>query len=478
MLLSGQNIKKEYGIQKVLDIKKIEIFENDRIGIVGRNGVGKSTLLGILSGNILCDEGIITRNCEIAEILQSGESKGDSEGKFISQMKIRDSAIKSGGEKTRQAIANAFSKHAPLIFADEPTTNLDIDGILTLEKMLVKYPGSVVLISHDRELLDHVCNQIWEINEGHLKIFQGNYTAWYEQRIRERDFQTFEYEQYTQEKKRLEMSISNLKQNAKKAGKPPKRMGSSEWMLYKGTASIQQGHVQKNAGALSNRLKQLEKKERPKELPNISMKLGEQQKIKSKTAAKIINLTVKYDGKAVLNHVNLSILTGKKIFLTGNNGTGKTTLIRSLVNRVNQTFITSDATVGYFSQSQENLDYGRTVLENVMATAVVPEHICRAVLMNLYMNGNDSEKKVSVLSGGERVKTAIAKVLVSGCNFLILDEPTNHLDIYTMEGLEKLLSSYNGTVLVVSHDRKFTMNIADMIYKIEEGMIQEPLEVL
>lgn len=476
MLLSGLNIKKEYGIQAVVDVPKVEIYDNDRIGIVGRNGAGKSTLLGILSGNISPDEGVVIRNCEIAQILQSGETGDNPEDKLISQMKIKNSAIKSGGEKTRLAIAAAFSKHAPLLFADEPTTNLDIAGVLMLEKMLIGYRGAVVLISHDREMLDHVCNQIWEINEGELRIFQGNYSEWSEQRRRERDFQTFEYEQYTSEKKRLEKSITSLKQEAKKMEKPPKRMGSSEWLLYKGIASVQQGHVQKSAGALRSRLEHLEKKERPKELPDISMKLGKQSKIKAKFTAKVEDLTVKYDEKIVLDHVNFSILTGKKTFLVGNNGAGKTTLIRSLIERADATFITSDAKVGYFSQSQEILDYNKTVLENVMATAIVPEHICRAVLMNLYMNENDIYKKISVLSGGEKAKTAIAKVLVSDCNFLILDEPTNHMDVYTMEGLEKLLASFDGTVLVVSHDRKLAENMADIIYVVEDGKLQEYVE--
>jgi len=476
MLLSGQNIKKEYGIQTVLDIPKIEINDDDRIGIVGRNGVGKSTLLGILSGRISMDEGVIRRECEIAEILQSGETNEQPEEKLVSQLKIKNSAIRSGGEKTRMAIAAAFSKNASLLFADEPTTNLDIDGVLLLEKMLVNYRGAVVLISHDRELLDHVCNQIWELNDGELRIYHGNYSEWYTQRKREREFQTFEYEQYRSEKKRLENSIHALKQEAKKMGKPPRRMGSSEWMLYKGIANVQQGHVQKSAGALSSRLEHLEKKERPKDLPSISMKLGKPTKIKAKIAAKAVNLTVEYEGKRVLDQINFSLLTGKKTFLVGNNGAGKTTLIRCLLDKADGTFLTSDIKIGYFSQSQENLDVKKTVIENVMSTAIVPEHICRAVLRNLYMNENDIFKKVSILSGGEKVKTAIAKVLVSDCNLLILDEPTNHMDIYTMEGLERLLERFEGTVLVVSHDRKLIRNVADVICEIEDGQIKVRME--
>jgi ATPase subunit of ABC transporter with duplicated ATPase domains len=256
-------------------------------------------------------------------------------------------------------------------------------------------------------------------------------------------------------------------------GKPPRNMSSSEWMLYKGQASIQQGHVCKRAAALESRLGHLERKERPKELPSISMRLGEYRKIKARVAAKVDGFSASFNGNEVLSQVSMPVLAGKRTFLTGNNGSGKTTLIRKLLEREENTFITSEAKIGYFSQEQENLEEEKTVLENVMSTAIVPEHICRAVLMNLYMKENDIFKKVRVLSGGEKVKTAIAKVLVSDCNFLILDEPTNHMDIYTMEGLEKLLLSYDGTLLIVSHDRKLINNLADVTYVIRDGQIYE-----
>lgn len=472
MLLSGQNIQKEYGIQKVLDIKKLRIEDGDRIGLVGRNGAGKSTLFGVLNGRIRCEEGSIVRNCEIAEIMQNGDTDGEMEDNLRSRFRLKESAVKSGGEKTRVAIASAFSKHAPLLFADEPTTNLDVKGIELLEKMLCGYRGAVVLISHDRTLLDKVCNQIWELEDGELRVFQGNYSAWYEQRQRERNFEEFEYRQYISEKKRLEKTIRDVKQEALKVSKPPKNMSSSEWMLYKGTASIQQGHVQGRASALISRLSQLDKKDRPKDLPEVSMKLGDIAKIKAKYAAKAEELTISFGNRSILEQANFLVETGKKTFLIGENGTGKSSLIKAILQKEEHTFIPQDAKIGYFSQEQETLDFEATVLENVVATAVVPRHICRAVLANLFMKEHDIEKKVKVLSGGERVKTAIAKVLVSGCNFLVLDEPTNHMDLYTMEGLEQLLSSYDGTMLVISHDRKLVENLADNVYEISEGKVK------
>lgn len=471
MLLIGQNIKKEYGIQTVLDVKKIQIQEGDRIGLVGRNGSGKSTLLKILSNKLECDSGIIKSNCDIACISQEGEAEGEPDSMYVSRMKLWDSAVKSGGEITRMAIASAFSKQAPLLFADEPTTNLDTQGIEELEKMLKGYRGAVVLVSHDRQLLDTVCNQIWEIEKGDIRVFPGNYTDWYEQRQRERNFETAEYEQYRAEKRRLTSSIMDIRKEGKKMGKPPRKMSSSEWLLYKGIASEQQGHVEKRGSALVSRLEHLEVKERPEDLPKVSMKLGIHDKIKAKNAARINSLSFSYDDKKILDDVSCDFQTGKKTFLTGENGSGKSTMLTCLIEKDEGTFITSDAKVGYFSQNHDILEYDKSVLENVKDTAVVPEHICRAVLANLYMQKDDLHKPVNVLSGGERVKTALAKILVSGCNFLIFDEPTNHMDIYTMEGLEKLLEDFDGTVLAVSHDRKFVQNLADVVYKLENGKI-------
>lgn len=472
MLLKGQNILVEYGDQTVLDIEKLEIREGDRIGLVGKNGAGKSTLFKVLCGEKKPDAGVIEKNCSLAYISQDQEANGEADGMYISRMRLQNSAVKSGGERTRMAIAAAFSQHAPLLLADEPTTNLDQEGIEQLEKMLCGYRGAVVLISHDRELLDRVCTQIWELEDGRLHIFPGSYTQWYEERERMLSRQRYEYEQYQRERGRLEKEQRAVVQQAKSMARPPKRMGSSEWMLYKNTAAIQQKHVQSRARAMESRIRHLEKKEKPRELPHVTMKMGEQRCIRGKNAARVENLTVSFGDHAVLCGAQCRIAAGKKTFLTGKNGSGKTTLLNCLAGSGRDgIFVSSDAVIGYFSQNQETLDFNKTVLENVKSTAALPEHICRAVLMNLCMRKEDLNKKISVLSGGERVKTALAKLLVSGANFLILDEPTNHMDIYTMEGLERLLKDYDGTLLAVSHDRKFVSTLADVIYRIEYGQI-------
>ena len=240
MLLKAQNIKKEYGVQEILDIEKLEISDCERIGLVGRNGAGKSTLMAILAGEIEPDEGYVKRFCPIARILQSQETDGHIQGSYISRLGLKGSAVKSGGERTRLAIGAAFSQNAPLLMADEPTTNLDLDGILLLEKMMVGFRGAILLISHDRALLDRICTTIWELEDGKLRIFDGNYSQWLAQKERERSFQQFEYDQYQKEKKRLTANVREFREQSRQMIKPPKNMSSSEWMLYKGGAAVRQ----------------------------------------------------------------------------------------------------------------------------------------------------------------------------------------------------------------------------------------------
>ena len=471
MLLKAQNIKKEYGIQEILEIDTLQIEDFDRIGLVGKNGAGKSTLMSILAGDLEPDEGYVKRFCPIARIRQSQEAKGPVQGSYISRLGLKDSAVKSGGERTRLAIGAAFSQNAPLLMADEPTTNLDLEGILLLEKMMAGFRGAILLISHDRALLDRICTTICELEDGRLRVFEGKYSHWTAQKERERNFEQFQYDQYQKEKKRLTQNIRDFREQSRQMIKPPKQMSSSEWMLYKGGAAVRQGHVQARTRATLSRLEHLEKRERPAQLPEVSMKLPDSKKIRARYAISVRDLTIQYGEKTVFQKLNFFLPSGTRTVIAGPNGSGKSSLIRAILDRVPGVSITSEASIAYLSQDQDTLNPKKTVLENVLEDAAFPEHICRAVLDNLCMSPLDIKKPVFLLSGGERVKTALAKVLVSGCNLLILDEPTNHIDVYTMAGLEHLLSSYDGTLLAVSHDRAFIEHVADQVYVMKDGRL-------
>lgn len=485
-LLLGQGLEKSYGVRTVFSIEKLEIFEQDRIGLVGANGAGKSTLLSLLAGELPPDSGQIQCCCTPALIRQSGEAEDLADGKTRRTLGLSDSACKSGGEKTRLSIASALSQHTPLIFADEPTTNLDLDGIETLKKELTAFPGALVLVSHDRSLLDELCTIVWELEGGTLRCFPGNYSDWLEQKQRERDFAQFEYSQYKKEKQRLEHAMYQVREEARTMKNPPRRMGSSEWMLYKNVAATQQGHVQNRAKGLEKRLEQLEVKERPQPLPRITMALGSAYPLRSRTAVRMEGLTVRYGSKTILSDVSFVLPTRKRTVMLGPNGSGKTTLLRALLHGWDPTFLSAelltkqstelpglvqepilrfptDLRIGYFSQEHETLDPEKTVLENVRFRSDKPEHEVRTILANLYLRGDDVFKKATVLSGGERAKTMLAQLLASEANLLILDEPTNHIDLYTTEALEGLLRQWEGTLLVVTHDQRLAEAVAERL---------------
>lgn len=472
MLLEAHHLEKGYGIQKLFQIDKLEIGEQDRIGLIGANGSGKSTLLKILSGQTEPDQGYIKAYAPISYITQDQEAQGEISGYLMSRMELKGSACKSGGEKTRKAIAAAFSRNTKLLFADEPTTNLDVKGIETLEKMLKGYQGAFVMVSHDRYLLDEVCNVIWEIEDEKLRVFPGNYSAWSEQKKREREYAQFEYEQYQTEKKRLENAVRQVKHEARQMKKPPKRMGSSEWILYKGTASIQQGHVQQRGKAMEKRLEQLEVKERPKDLPQISMKMGADYPLESKNALTAEHVKIAYGNNTIIADGSFRIPANRRTVMMGANGTGKTSVIRKILEGDPAIRISSQVRMGYFAQAHETLAGEKTVLENVQATSNQKESVIRTILANLFLTAGYIDKPVSVLSGGERAKVMLAKLLASDANLLILDEPTNHIDMYTAEALEYLLKQWKGTMLIVTHDRRLAREVGERFIFFEDGQMK------
>lgn len=471
LLLNAAHILKTYGDRTVLDIPSLEIHQGDRIGLVGVNGAGKSTLLSMLAGLSQPDSGAIEARCGIAIIRQSGETDSDMDDYHAKVMQTIESPRPSGGEKTRAAIAAAFSQNTPLLLADEPTTNLDIGGIDTFQKLLMEGNCSFLLVSHDRMLLDAVCNTIWELEDGQIRSFPGNYSNWMAQKERERRFAQFEYEQYRQEKRRLENAAATIRQEAKGMLKPPKRMSSSEWLLHKHKATVSQGNVQNRAKALDSRITHLEQKERPKDLPKIKMELGACTPVTAKNAVRIDGLNIIYGSRTVLDHVSLVLPTGKRTVMLGKNGAGKTTLIQSIRDEADAVTIANGVKLGFFDQNHEVLAMDRSALENARSLSSLPEHDVRTILARLMIAGDDVHKKASVLSPGERAKVMFARLLAADINLLILDEPTNHIDLFTMEALESLLLEWKGTLLVATHDRRLAENTAQHLIHLDEGKV-------
>ena len=476
MMLEAAGLRMSFGDRNLLDIDQLSIYSTDRIGLIGENGAGKSTLLKILSGEMQPEEGRIRRFVQTAVIHQEGITQPGGDQKLRARLRARESReTLSGGEMTRNRISQAFSMHPELLMADEPTTDLDEEGIALLRKMLTDFPGAILLISHDRALLRSQCNRIWYLRDGKLLDFPGGYDDFIAERDRRMQRETFEYEQYRAEKKRLKEAAQKMAERASQVRKAPSRMGNSEARLHtrEWTDSVLQlSHAKRT---LQNRMERLEVKERPKADPEIKMKLGVFHPVEAKTVLECRCERLTAGPLELLRETGFVLPTGSRTALIGPNGCGKTTLLRAIMESPDPAARLEGrarwnpaARIGRFDQHHEQtLDMNRSILENIMDTSVYPEHFARTVMACLGLKGDAVFKPLRLLSGGEKAKTALGKLLLMDCNTLLLDEPTNHLDLFTMEELERLLSSYGGTLLFVSHDEEFIRKTATRIIRFD-----------
>ena len=485
ILLEAGSVELSFGPRTILEIKELKIYDGDRIGLIGENGAGKTTLLRVLSGEREPDAGTVRRFSEIAFIRQMGEADGESDARLRSEFDAQEPREGlSGGEQTRRRIAAALSRRAHLLFADEPTTDLDAEGAAQLRRELAAYDGAMVLVSHDRSLLDALCTKIWHLEDGEITEFPGNYTDYRAELERRRAFQQFEYEQYRGEQARLQASIQGNRERAGQMKKAPTRMGNSEARLHKMETRQISEQLHKARRQLESRLSHMEVKERPREDAAVRMELGASRPVAAKAALEVRGLRLRAGEKSLLAGAALTLPTGTRTALVGPNGCGKTTLMRALAGRaagdgrllVGEAEGSSDRAirfnpavrVGWFDQShQSTLDPGRSALENVMRQSAHAESDVRTVLARLNLRGDDVFKPVGVLSGGERGRVALAKLLLSEANLLLLDEPTNHLDVFALEALQEMLSGYRGTLLFVSHDAAFSEAVATRFARFE-----------
>jgi macrolide transport system ATP-binding/permease protein len=476
LVLEAANIKKYYSDRLILGFDELKIFSGDRIGVVGQNGSGKTTLMNILSKDIEPDEGFVKQYCEIAYIRQFSDERVEASPKAIKEFRLSDKSdqnVFSGGEKTRIRIANALSSDRLVLLADEPTANLDYKGIEILRQKLSEVE-TFLLISHDRNLLDSLCNKILEVRDGKIKFYNGNYSFYKEQVEIEHKCAEQEYDKYISEKTKLEEAIKDRKTRSRDIRKAPRRMGNSEARLHKRKANEKQEKINNAVNSLKTRLEKLEAREKPKELPRIKLDFSLTNPPENRIVISAEKLTFGYGGMRLFENAKFNVYNGSKTALWGGNGTGKTTLLNLINNRSSEgIYIVPKARMGYFRQGFENLDNAKSVLENIMTGSVQNLAIARTILARLLICGDDVYKNVGVLSGGERIRVSFAKLFVSGANVLLLDEPTNYLDVKSMEALENVLRDYEGTVMFVSHDSAFVNAVADRLLIIENKSITE-----
>ena len=480
-ILEANDIQVSFGDRQLLNVERLSVFDGERIGLIGENGMGKTTLMRVLAGELIPESGTVRRLAPAAMIRQQGDADAGGDAETRALFRARDTREGlSGGEMTRNRIAGALSARSGLLLADEPTTDLDQEGLALLRRKLSGFPGAVLLVSHDRALLREICTRIWYLEDGKVTDFPGGYDAFMEERTRQREHAAFEYDQYKAEKKRLKESAQRMAEWASQVRKAPSRMGNSEARLHTHEWTNAVLGLSSAKRKIQNRMDHLEVKEKPRTLPVITMKLGVTHPVEAKNALEFRCTFLEAGGKTLLRDTGFVLPAGSRTALIGPNGCGKTTLLRTLSGqagdgvrfRGNARFNPAVRT-GWFDQHHEStLNLEASVLENVMRESVHPEHFARTVMACLGLRGDDVYKPLNLLSGGERAKAALGKLLLMDCNTLLLDEPTNHLDLFTMEELEKLLAGYGGTLLFVSHDEEFIRKTATRIISFENERLR------
>jgi macrolide transport system ATP-binding/permease protein len=457
-ILTARQLKKWMGDQLLFQLDELNIAKGEKIGIVGVNGAGKTTLLRVLAGESTTDEGNVQRMGSLAWIKQWEDNE-------------RSDSNLSGGEQMRKRVQKALMKRADLLLADEPTSHLDLEGTEWVEQELKAASGSVLLISHDRALLDAVCSKIMEIENGKCTLYPGNYTNY--RKLKEQAVKRahFEYEQYQKEKKRLSAAIVEIKERAAKMSGPPKRMNSYEASLHKAKAASKQAKRERQAKTLKSRLEQLEPKQKPFEPPLIQFDIQACPMIQGKTALKLERVSKRIGERILFSNFSCRILPGTKVALIGRNGAGKSTLLQMILQGADGVKAAPTARIGYYHQHFATLDEDRSILENVGEESPYSPAFIRTILAHLQFRGEKVHQPVRVLSGGERSKVALAKIFVSGANLLLLDEPNQFLDLFAREALERVMHAFPGTVLFVSHDRQLVRRLADQVIVFENGRI-------
>lgn len=527
IILSCNNINKSFGVESILEDISFSVNEGDKIGIVGVNGTGKTTLFKIITGIYGYDSGDIytAKNCRLgyleqntnlysehtvyeevlsvfSDLVQAEENLRRLEHEIsehsttenteelenmmnmyskkleefeenngygyksevigtLRGLGFRDDEmdkkvnVLSGGEKTRVLLGKLLLSKPSLLMLDEPTNHLDSESVEWLESFLRAYSGTVMTISHDRYFLDQSVNRIFEISNRKLTTYNGNYTDYQKQSKIQKELEQKRYENQQREIKKQEESIERLKAYGRE--KHLKRARSKEKMLDK--------------------IDRIDRPDGEKKRAKFRFQRSHQS---GRDVLQVESISKSYNEKNIFKDVSFDIYRGEKVALIGPNGVGKSTLFKMIMGdekkMAGEIQIGQNVEISYFHQEQKTLNLNNTIIDEIWdSNPKLNQTEVRNLLGAFLFYGEDVFKEIKTLSGGERARVAILKLMLSNSNLLLLDEPTNHLDIDSKEVLEEAIENYDGTVFTISHDRYFINKIADKILVLNKDGITEYL---
>lgn len=467
-----ENIKVNFLDKEILNIERLAIHQFDQIGIVGKNGVGKSTLLKIIAGKLEPSKGIVNRYVEHGYLEQVEMPLAvEADPALIGKLAVPvHSEQLSGGEQTKLKLAQLFTHYHESLLIDEPTTHLDQEGIAFLFDELRYYYGALVLISHDRSVLDELVTTIWEIHDGGVHVYAGNYSDYEAQKQLELEQQEQAHEQFMKEKSRLVKAAQIKMQKADKiaqAGNMSKKEAKAKAnrMFETKSKGTSQKSVYRAAKAIEQRIDQLEEIEAVQDERPITFHQSKALALHNKFPIMANQLTLKVKNTMLLDEASFQIPLGKKVAITGKNGSGKSTLLHHIANNGTGLTISPKAKIGYFQQMSYHFTNDETVLAFMKKRSEYHESLIRSVLHAMQFVGTDIQKNVRSLSGGEAIRLQLCRLFLGEYNILLLDEPNNFLDLHAIKALESFITAYQGTIIFVTHDQTFMKNVADIQFE-------------
>lgn len=480
LLLKANNIHVEYMDRVILHIPTVELYTNDRIGIVGNIGAGKTTLLQALSGAFKCPGCRVQAYGEIAYLrqIQRVQPEAQTDAELLRRLAVHNLSPEtmSGGEAIRYRIANLLSRNVHCILADEPTCNVDREGIDFLIDRFNRYEGALVIVSHDRYFLDAVVHKIWELKDGELTEYCGNYSDYQcllEENLRNQESR---HSAYIKELARLTNAYEVKKEKAKAASKKPdSRSGKNNIPDKNGmTKSFdsREKTLHRSANQLLTRINHLDRVESPEAVQKVRFFSSGGLSLHHRFPIWGEGIDKAYGEQVLFANASFHIPLGAKVAITGRNGSGKTTLLQMIIGREKGIFVSPKAAIGYYLQNGYDLLGDDPLLQFVSKDCAYKESVLRSMLASLGFAANDLKKRMSSLSGGERAKSVLCKVFAGRYNILLLDEPSTYLDLKSVLALEGFIRDYPGTIVFVSHDRRLVDRAADLVYSVENCKLQ------